>query len=519
MAKNKFIDQRFMSNGKTSPLSNKLNLKKYIQSVVDESGITPTTNTSTGKYRLSQFPETVLPKTEWVESYAGEAVDEGVDNLRSVAYIFKLDDGTLVYLSYCQSVLKNGVHIYECYELEGLFPYPYIGGYWVAFKQNEENPELFEKVGELKMTIQFWDNWYNWTAKDDGDNTVKFISSPYLGRNTDSLEVYTTKLTWTSSNGLTAQDTSFNYGGNTALSLYNSLYGTNYDPMTDDIDTGFDYRGAEYTLDDDYYGLAMGDEAGWNYYRFPLLSSPNDWKFVGFNILTGQTKKVDPVTSIPSITNFNSPDPARSIGSWSNHPKGLLFTLFNNAEVDNGNNFNGVTALWSPLWTNNTTCIYLIERNSRFTRENTSGDIRSWWYWDNNCIYTINNQNFPLQREQMLSLFKYNIDSREVTLYQVPFLQKVSLESETIPSSFPSFANDNSLMFVLDNTAFNSLSPQWSLPIYYCVKTDDDVLYSLHLDFTYPTHALGDKLYNINTMITYNLYSLGTAISKYNIQF
>jgi hypothetical protein len=118
MAKNKFIDQRFMSNGKTSPLSNKLNLKKYIQSVVDESGITPTTNTSTGKYRLSQFPETVLPKTEWVESYAGEAVDEGVRNLLGNYYIFKLDDGTLVYLSYCQSVLKNGVHIYECFELE-----------------------------------------------------------------------------------------------------------------------------------------------------------------------------------------------------------------------------------------------------------------------------------------------------------------------------------------------------------------------------------------------------------------
>ena len=39
MAKNKYIDQRFMPNGRTTLLSNKLNLKKYIEDVIQDGGL------------------------------------------------------------------------------------------------------------------------------------------------------------------------------------------------------------------------------------------------------------------------------------------------------------------------------------------------------------------------------------------------------------------------------------------------------------------------------------------------
>ena len=466
---------------------------------------------TTGEYRMSQFADTIITKTDFDESIVGKFYDRNVDKTLFLGVIIELDNGNLAQISYNQSVLENGIFIYEAYDLNTT---DLIDGYWVAFQQDPNNPERLIKVGELQMTAQFWDNWYNWTAKDSGPNSVKFVSAVTNGGENDSIESYITKLTWTGSE-LVAEDIYFDFGGETFGSLYSDLTGISLDKPS------FTFKQAEWILDDDYYGMAMGAEAGWCFYRnTDGLTDEEKWIAVGYNILTSEVKWVNPTPLILTLTNLDLLGFLK-IKDWVNHPGGLVYSFDDNKQSDQGDNNNGVTAIWSPYWENNTECIYIGIRTqygmfSVAERIFLKGELNSPFYWDNKAFYFWTESGG--YNDQVYIVHKYHIETKEVTTYTLPSLTFLDAYSQSIESNFlNSWANNDGLFFNV--VTFSQLS-SWSIEKYQYVKHEDSKIYKFHLDMSYPTHTFKDKIYNINTMASYNFDTLGVAISTYkNMKF
>jgi hypothetical protein len=478
---------------------------------------------TTGEYRMSQFADTIVPRTDFDESIVGQFFDGtgGVARLKGSGVFVELENGNLALVSYNQSVLESGILIYEAYDISPAGPFG-ITGYWIAYKQDPFNKERLIKIGELQMTQQFWDNWYDYTAKDSGPNAVKFVSSTFDASVGNSVESYITKLTWTGSE-LVAEDIYFDFDGETFQSLYSSLTGI----TVSDEAPPFELRRTEYILDDDYYGMAMGAEKGWCFYRNVNADiAVEEWISVGYNILTGETKWVNPTPSILALTNFDSVGPLKII-DWVNHPGGLVYSFSDAKFTDNGDNNDGVTAIWSPYWESNTECIYLgIRKQNGFgpteaTRLLTGGvlypefmslDTIFSYYWDNKAFYFWTNA--AGYNDQVYIVHKYHIETKEVTSYTLPYLTFLDEYSNSINTGayLSSWANNDGLF--LNVYTFKQLA-SWSIEKYQYVKHEDSKIYKFHLDMYYPSHAFKDKIYNINTMASYNFDTLGVAISTY----
>jgi hypothetical protein len=458
------------------------------------------------EYKQATLPNpSISPFSKPNSEIVGDVFDLGTFAVFGSPFI-RLNNGNIANVQYCQSVLIDGTMIYEAYDLtitEG------NSGYWVAFKQNEQNPELLEKVGEVQMTSQFWDNWYDWTLKDSGDNVVKFITASYPNSDNDLLESFTTTLTY--SNGvLTAVDSSFNFGGNTTLSLFNSLSG-----LPPILGGSWENCTPEYILDDDYYGMGVGDDYGWIYYRNTSSEFVNGlWDCAGYNIVTGETRFVKPVTiGLVTTTNFDwaswlSGDEQKAIGGFRSHPKGLTFSMCNSYLVDNGNNNNGVLALWSPLWVNNTEVIYMNTRNlisgayiytgSGFLFANFPTSL----YWDSNNFYTII-ANVDAFQGYNLTTSRFNIDSKEVTSWNFPSF-------ETLQQAFV-WANNNSLLY---NIVVGKFFIQYAGIFDYYVFSNEEPL-RLQSNNYYPTNMIGDKSYSMSSGMIYNTISVGCEIDQW----
>ena len=491
---------------------------------------------TSGEYRMSQFADTLIAKTDFDESIVGQFFDEDNEKvlIRASGTLVKLNNGNNAIISYCQSVLESGILIYEAYEIIPPDPTPrsYISGYWIALRQDPNNSERLIKVGELQMTEQFWDNWYNWTAKDSGPNVVKFVSGQNFIGSDALIESYITKLTWTGSE-LVAEDIYFDFNGETIQSLYSTLTGiTEFETAPQ-----FDFKNTEWILDDDYYGMAMGAEKGWCFYR--NINGQTDeeaWITVGFNVLTGETKWVNPTPLILALTNFNAPF-RFIITDWVNHPGGLVYSFSDSQEVNNGDNNDGVTAIWSPYWESNTECIYLgIRKQNGFglesaTRMLTGGSLQFLnnndglvgpifpgelstifsWYWDNKAFYFWTNSNSG--NDGVFIVHKYHIETKEVTSYTLPYLTVLDEYNQMITDVFVSSWANNDGLFL--NVGISKGIASWSIEKYQYLKHQDSKIYKFHLDTSYPSHAFNDKIYNINTWASYNFDTLGVAISTY----
>jgi hypothetical protein len=465
---------------------------------------------------ISEYKQALLPSKSLVTAsiprldLIGKAFD--LEFLGLDAPFIELANGNIAQVFYCQSVLKNGILIYEAYDVQTEDP---INGYWVAFKQNEQNPKLLEKVGELQMTAQFWDRWYDWTVKDSGDNQVKFTSTNFINFDSDLVESFITTLTY--ENGtLTAVDSNFDFGGVTALQLYNSLSG--YGILES---FGWNFNRAEYILDDDYYGMAIGSQAGWCYYRDPnsIGGAATVWDCVGFNVLTGETRWVTPVVDIvANVTNFNftDVDTDKFIQGWFNHPNGITFQFSDNQLINNGNNVNGVTCIWSPFYQNSNEVIYLTTRDiSSGLYLNTGGIIKENWYWDNEnfFVFSIGSQLETSTTATGFVVERYNTNTKVKTSWVVPNFT----ENKDV-GFIASWANNNGLLLTLVINNIDGSQQFGSLR--YLYFTNDAYYLSLQSNNYYPTNLLGNKTYSTWSGLIKNVYNVGVEIDEYtNVKF
>jgi hypothetical protein len=487
-----------------------------------------TTESSGGitEYRMNQLPSLSYTSQSLPQpNLYGIVMDEALRVNYNQPLII-LENGNLGQVSYCQSVLNNGIYIYEVYDIQTVDS---LYGYWVAFKQNEQNPKLLEKVAELKMTEQFWDNWYDYTVKNVGDSGVKYVTSTYISNDEQRIESYHTTLTY--ANGvLNATDEYLGFNGATALSLWNSL-----SPTPKPLDAQYDSFRAEYILDDDYYGMALGTQAGWSYYKlassFVIIDEP--FNCVGYNILTGETrfvKLVDLLTT--TVTNFDFTGflPDKNIGSIINHPNGLSITLSNALEVNGGNNVNGVTAIWSPYYENSNEVLYIDMRskNDGGKFRYIGGDIKidfnqSGYYWDNENYYfwqfqTSREEFVYIERGYIILIERYNTNTKQKTSWNIPYIPLWNTESFV-----PSWANNNGVLISIDaiNQTEERFFNQPYFGVYnYIYLTNNIYPYSLQSNNIYPTNMIGNKSYSVYSQLLRNSYSLGVQVDEYsNINF
>jgi hypothetical protein len=435
----------------------------------------------------------------------GEVYDSG--NSGGGNPFIKLANGNLAEVSYCQSLLKDGTFIYEVYDTQTLDP---ENGYWVAFRPSPTNTNLLVKVAELKMTTQFWNNWYNYTVKDGADNEVKFVEINTPFGDAQTIEGWITTLTY--SNGvLTAVDSNPNFGGATVLSLYNSLTGLG-------ILGGFwNYKNPEFILDDDYYGMGVGQNFGWMYFR-DTTTPLDSWKIVGFNVLTGQTTYIDALAyGIANITNFDwaslGANPEQAFGYWFSHSRGLTFVMADGNITDNGTNFNGVSAFWSPNWTDNEKCIYADVRNPSDSSYCVLGNFVGFtfspsnWYWDNNNFYIVLSNSSP--NAQSMFLANINIETQQIKYYKLPN----NILDFSAVFGFNTNANNDSMMFF-----FYFSSQIFGQYVYYIMSNNEPLI--LQSNNIYPTNMLGSKSYSTSTSLVYNTYSIGLQVDEWSgVQF
>jgi hypothetical protein len=478
-----------------------------------------TTESSGGitEYRMNQLPSLSYTSQSIPQpNLYGIVVDE-VLKVGGNSPLLILENGNLGQVSYCQSVLNNGIYIYEVFDIQtedSLF------GYWVAFKQNEQNPKLLEKVAELKMTEQFWDNWYDYTVKNVGDSGVKYVTSSFISNDEQRIESYHTTLTY--ENGvLNATDEYLGFNGATALSLWNSL-----SPTTKPLGTIYQSYRPEYILDDDYYGMALGTQAGWSYYTLFSFEVKIDEPFncVGFNILTGETrfvKLVDLLTTTVTNFDFTDFDPEKNITQLINHPNGLSMVLYNTLEVNGGNNVNGVTAIWSPYYQNSNEVLYIDMRNKNDGRIFTSTrgnlfDFNLNYYWDNENYYFWQKEMdvFGNVQGDIILIERYNTNTKEKTSWNIPYVPYWN------PDFLPSWANNNGLLIsvVAINTTIER--PFYFGRYNYIYLTNNIYPYSFQSNNLYPTNMIGNKSYSVYSQLLVNSYSLGVQVDEYsNINF
>jgi hypothetical protein len=460
---------------------------------------------SVNSYKMAKLPTSSLVSAENDISFSGEYIDLfGTFNNKQ---IIKLSNGNLAEVLYCQSILEDGTYIYEAYDAQTLDP---ESGYWIAYRPSPTNPNLLVKVAELKMTSQFWNNWYDYTVKDGADNEVKFITINTPFADAQTIEGWITTLTY--SNGvLSAVDSKLNFGGATVLSLYNSLTGLGI------LGGNWAYCKPEYILDDDYYGMGVGSDYGWTYFRDNNATNPADqWTCVGFNVLTGQTQYVQAVPVLEAVTtNFDWASwggTHKAFGSFYSHPSGLVFTLADAVALNNGDNVNNVSAVWSPYWADNTEVIYLNARDLTtgaflFTGSSPLGFFFYPWYWDNNNFYTVVGNLF--QTPQNLIVTRYNIATKAVTIFNLP-----NTAIDINGNGINTYANNESLLTFVNpfpNVLFGN-------KIYIVLSNTDPII--LQTNNSYPTQMVGSKAISSYSSFDRNVYSVGSEVDEWDgVQF
>ncbi len=248
---------------------------------------------------------------------------------------------TIVELSWVHAQLEDGTQIWEAYDRNN-WDNDLIDGYWVAIKPNYETGET-TVLSTLKMSENFWDIWYDYTVKVEGEPNSVILTALTNGYGTNqTVGSGVFKLTLT--NGvLSLQETIYDLD-KTFLELYLELTGLN-----PELDYALNISAPWYNSDNDWYGMMFGPEMGWNW-----VYETNTQYYVGYNMLTGETQLIDVSESILDIKNINYDtgiglgSVLKSIITAISHSKYGVLLRMKSDSFDG----NSPTAFWSPNYTN-----------------------------------------------------------------------------------------------------------------------------------------------------------------------
>jgi hypothetical protein len=292
-----------------------------------------------GEWKILQIADGALILDQTIEKY--------IKTEKNSPAILTWKERVLLELSWVHAQLEDGTLIWEAYSenQEGLTPAKFESnnnGYWVAMRPNSTSGE-YEYVSHLKMTDNFWDYWYNYTVKVDGEPNSVILTTLSEGTGGSSnIGSYNFKLSLI----------------NDELVLVETIYDLEktwndlYFELTGNLANNPQFRQPWYNSDNDWYGMMKGEEMGWTWmwdYQY----------FVGYNMLNGQTQLIDISESLLNIKNIFYPigkteneilpNALKSIVDFNSHSKYGLLLLLDVNTVDAVNTFIG---LWSPNFTN-----------------------------------------------------------------------------------------------------------------------------------------------------------------------
>jgi len=426
-----------------------------------------------------------------VENLWGEWFDLGWALPIGNVVLIRLDNGDIGILNNCMTVMSDGIYIYEVRSANnGYF-------YWVAMRQSVIDPQVLEKVAELPYTRQFNEYYYEYTVRQEDLNVTKFVAYQSALVTTAPLYSAITTLDFNSTtNTLTAVDSYIDFGYN-AIELFESLSGTFVSPLAVlSVSTPY------YTANDEFNNMMSGIDMGWVYYTINSDYS----SLIGYNILSGSTVLIDVDTQLSSVTNFQI-NPLIDLPIYVtmiSHPLGVLFCLNDGYTTTNGTSEQGVTAVWSPRWVNNTLCVRIGSR----TPDNGTYDSLNGFLGGT----TIDGQ--PFLSPKYLSIIYTSLfyNNSYNTLY-IRFALDVSSPSPYEIFSLP-VGNGSAMLFRLlaypTNTgfAYSQIIQQIGVGHSYVYSEqnyafwNDSEVYPLILqgNVNYPSNFIGDKIYG--TLVT-----------------
>lgn len=471
----------------------------------------------TVSYKFDKLPKSYVAQAPANSDILGDYVDAGFPIPINPPPFIRLENGNIANIDYNYAHTKDGIFIFDAYELNSTDP---IDGWWIAYKVNDDDPTLLDKVAELRMTFKYWDNGAQYSYNKVGENnTAYFVNFSTFFVDNTSLFSDVTKLTVNKSGNtytLSATETSFNYDGATVLSLYNDFAPIPVAPGVAD----WSYRSPYYSLQNDYYGLMNGVDEGWVFYGNSNTPTTLFTYQMGFNLLTGETAFVEPISSLAATTNFN---PAGVVDAtyfndrtWESHPAGVLYYVYNSQGLDNGNNTNSVTALFSPRWTNNKLVTFLNSRDAGGVNFlNTAGGIfnpiapsnnRSG-FDSENFYQTYRSSAFGFAFVQVFHRFKLDSVVKEQEIQILP------LQSDS--GDYSSWDNNDAFIYSPENLPF--IGNTYCRYSYMYWQSSSPKAYQLQSNNSYPYTIIGNKFYSNYGGLTRNSLQLGIEYDVYNV--
>jgi len=506
-----------------------INWRAYLSSTLDEINIVDEkTNTlvstigASRKYKFANLPKSYTPQYETNPNVLGQAVDAlGTGSLLNDNFYLKLNNGNIAYVDFSSNYFRNGIFIFDAFDEETIDS---NNGYWLAFKPNDNDPNIFEKVAEIKMSDYYYFTGSQVTYNPVGqDNVCVYLDYLFPGGDNQAIFSKKMELTINENNGiysLSYSEIDYNYGGATVLSLYNDNAPVPVAPG----DALWNNRTPYISMQNDYVAMMNGVDEGWVWYGDANSATTLFTYQAGFNIITGETAFVEPISSLATTTNLNSVIPVSAVNfnfsNWESHPAGVWYGVYNGAVADMGDNTNGVTALYSPRWVNNTKVTFLTQRNPDNAQyislngafsNNFSGAV-------NDLYTTFDNENCYFSywalitfRGYLVVVSKSKLDSNVKETFN-----KV-LPMTELPQLPSFYANDNDFSFFGSIRSGATVFPiAYSIYTNYYWEKDSEEIYTLQSNNYYTTHQIDNKFYSYWGALFYNKLKLGIEYDVYS---
>jgi hypothetical protein len=489
-----------------------------------------------GNYLLQE-----LPTPQYTTLFDREAIGEVYANNKQAQIIvgrtfLTLDNGDLIYTKGIFCIL-NDETILAC----GSSSIDADKNYFLALKQSTTNPSQTDLLAyclatdnEQIITISSFDKELLLVSETELSAKIMYPTYPDNPDTNLALSFYVQLDFNSSTNTLTAQ-TFFPFQAPiTALALYNQVTGLSCQLSTfNSFETGLysnNALGERRIMNGTYeaYDWFVNDDTT----DIPVDKKPFNY-IVGINYVTGETLLIDGLEAISNLTNFDNSGNDPDIKIFKAHPKGVTLFFSNEVDVDNKNNYNGVTAIYSPLWVNNTKCIYLNSRGGIFDSvkgvfSNTGGEFANTGNADfmnfnsENCIFGKNyayqvgtSLNYPADVGSNINIWRWKLDSEDIEFetFQIPVAWQ-SKELETY-----AFFTSNGI-FTLSTSEANFIGKENYSPTYGGLFWGDGETTPIQVKSNLPTPSdfIGNKAYSLEA--SSNWQGMLTLIDSYdNITF